>query len=329
MNILITGGLGFVGINLVRRLAETLPETRIVAADILPVTTDIHTYLSPVLKRIAIRHLDTRNRQDVLDLCHSEQITHILHAAAITPAPEMESSQPGTVMDVNLGGTVNILHAFHVTQRLRRLILCSSTAVYDPTALPPGTLVTEDAPLCLKDLYSITKFSSELLGTRVQELTGRPVAAVRLSSVYGPMERPTGARRHMSLMLRLKKALQEHQPVCLFGPDVTRDWIHTADVARGLSGLLTAPAWNYPVYNLGSGTATPLSEITAAFSVRGLDVRQARTRADATLVFTESDSRGALDISRIRQDAGFSPTIDAVTHLSKYLDDSQSPDEGL
>lgn len=321
MKILVTGGLGFVGINLVRRFAENLPQAAIIAADILPVSDEVKNYLSPVTDQVKIVVLDSRDRQAVLELCRSEQITHIVHAAAITPTLEVETRQPGTVIDVNLGGTINILHAYLNTDHLERLVLCSSTGVYNPAPPPEGEKVTENAPLELNNLYSITKIASELLGSRIQELSGKPVAAVRFSSVYGAMERPTGARQHMSLMRRLKKSLQEHQPVRIYGPDITRDWIHTSDIASGLIGLLSAPVWHYPVYNLGSGKASLLSELASAFSSCGLDISWVDKPDAANLVFSQKDFRGALDISRIQEDAHFSPKMDPVRDLLAYLNE--------
>jgi nucleoside-diphosphate-sugar epimerase len=257
----------------------------------------------------------------MLDLCQAEKITTIVHAAAITPTLELETSQPGTVIDVNLGGTINILHAYHTLDRLERLILCSSTGVYDPSPPTDGAKVTENSPLDLNNLYSITKISSELLGTRLMELSGKPVAAVRFSSVYGPMERLTNARQRLSLMMRLKQAWQEQQPVRIYGPDIARDWIHSADIAAGLLGLLSAQRWNYPVYNLGAGRTILLSEMVAAFSGQGLDIGWVDKPEDATLRFTQKDVRGALDISRIAQDAHFVPQIDPIKELKDYLNE--------
>jgi nucleoside-diphosphate-sugar epimerase len=83
MKILVTGGLGFVGINLVRSLAES-PENQVVAADLLPLTADCARFLAPVAARVTAAHLDVRQAGALGALVQAEAITHIVHAAAIT-----------------------------------------------------------------------------------------------------------------------------------------------------------------------------------------------------------------------------------------------------
>jgi UDP-glucose 4-epimerase len=321
MNILITGGLGFVGINLVRRFAQDLPQAHIIAADILPQTAGIDSFLAPFNDRITIHYLDVRDRNALINLCEAEKVTQMIHAAAITPTTHKEMQQPDLIIDVNLGSAVNALCALSAMDRMERLILCSSSGVY--TTVPPsdGTNIGEDSVLALDNLYSITKYSTELLGQRMQELNGKPVTSVRFASVYGCMERPTGARQHMSLMYRLKMALKNKQPVRVFGPDITRDWVHTSDIARALLNLLQAPVWNFPVYNLGSGKTTSLSALMLAFSQHGLDIDWVNNPEDASLVFNQKDYRGALDITRIKRDAHYSPQVDPVYHLKDYLNE--------
>jgi len=319
MNILITGGLGFVGINLVRRFAQDLPQAHVIAADILPHTAEVDSFLSPYNERITVRTMDVRDRHALISLCEAEKVTHLVHAAAITPTIQKEMQQPELIIDVNLGSAVNALYALSGINSIEKLILCSSTGVYAPTLPPDGGNVLEDSPLALNNLYSITKYSAELLGQRMQELNGKPVASVRFASVYGCMERPTGARQHMSLMYRLKLALKSSQAVRVFGPDITRDWIHTSDISQALLNLLQAPAWNFPVYNLGSGKTTSLSDLVLAFSSHGLDIGWAENPEEASFVFTQNDYRGALDISRIKRDANFVPQIDPVIHMRDYL----------
>ena len=68
-------------------------------------------FLEPVAGQVSIRALDVTDRMAVLRLVWAEGITHIVHAAAVTPDVERERLQPGVVVDVNLGGTVNVLEA--------------------------------------------------------------------------------------------------------------------------------------------------------------------------------------------------------------------------
>ncbi|MBX3000761.1 MAG: NAD(P)-dependent oxidoreductase [Caldilineaceae bacterium] len=108
MPILVTGGLGFVGINLVRFLADQ-PGTTVVVVDLTAPDEMALSFLSPVIDSLIFAPLDITDRQGVRDLAERESISYIVHAAAITATDEQEAANPTRVADVNLGGTVNVL----------------------------------------------------------------------------------------------------------------------------------------------------------------------------------------------------------------------------
>lgn len=320
MKILVTGGLGFVGLNLVRDLAQMLPEGEVIAADLMTPDDQTARFLSPVAGRVQMARLDVRDRLAFLELVESRQITHIVHAAAVTPDLEQERSQTAFVVDVNLGGAVNALAAGMASPAVEQIILCSSSGVYGaPLPEQDGRLQGEEGRLALDNLYAITKYSAELLAARCVELSGKKIAALRLASVYGPMERGTGSRGGLSHVQRLHRAWQEKRPLRLAGAAICRDWVYTRDVSLGAACLIRSAQWRQVVYNLGSGQAIAFGEVAEAFAAYGLQVQWVDDPAQADVAMTPTSARAALDNSRLREDTGFTPAFSFQAGLADYL----------
>ena len=172
-------------------------------------------------------------------------------------------------------GALNVLEATRRVESVRRLLLMSSSGVYGtPTAhdnfQDSAAQIGEDGPLALDNLYAITKYSAELLAARYRVLCRKEMASVRLGPFYGPLERLSPSRPHLSIPGRLLAALQANRPVTVAGPDITRDWIYADDAAAAVHVLLVAPCWRFDVYNLGGGRAISLGEMVDAFVDQGL-----------------------------------------------------------
>ena len=171
---------------------------------------------------------------------------------------------------MNLHGTSHVLAAALATPQVERVLVVSSSGVYGAQAGGAGQQQHETDALDLTNLYTITKYSSELLAARFAALSGKPMAAVRLPAIYGPMERSLESRRHTSAPGLLMAAFRAGRPVRVAGPAVARDWTYAADVAAGVWALLTAPGWRYPVYNLSCGQVVSFAEVVQAFVAFGL-----------------------------------------------------------
>ena len=319
MRILVTGGLGFVGVNLVRGLAAQ-PGVRVVAADVLPWDDAIDRFLAPVRGQVAQRRLDVCDRAAVDDVVAGEAITHIVHAAAITATDEEERTRAAEIVAVNLHGSIHVLDAALAAPAVERVLLVSSSGVYGAPAGDPRQPVREDDPLDLTNLYAITKRSAELFAARYAVLGGKPMAAVRLPGIYGPMERSKESRRHLSAPGRLMAALREARPVRVAGPDVMRDWTYAADVAQGIAALLSARTWRHSVYNLSCGVAVPFRAVVEAFIGAGLRAEWVADPGEADIAMRPQQARAALDIERLRTDAAFEPAIPLAAGIVAWLD---------
>ncbi len=320
MKILVTGGLGFVGINLVRYLAQAL-KAQVIAADVLTPDPLTQVFLNPVAKRVRVVHLDVTDRAAFRQLVQTEAVTHIVHAAAITPDDRRERQQASFIVDVNLGGAINALDVALETASVERILLCSSGGVYGAPVGDPARPQSEDGPLQLDNLYAITKHSAELLTTRYAELSGKAMASARLAAVYGPMERPTGSREQMSHVQRLRAALETGRPVRVAGPEVLRDWTYTLDIGEAIRALLCAPRWRHTIYNVSCGAkrAVTFRQVVDAFVAHGLRVEWVQAPEAADVAMRPSQGRAPSDISRLQGDTGFAPRYDLATGLADYV----------
>lgn len=134
--------------------------------------------------RIKVVKGDVSNGQQIRELVHTHQPTRIIHLSAFQ-SPDCDAS-PVRGMEVNVGGTLNLLNAAaDLGDRLERFVFASSAAVYGPRSLYPGETVEEKDPLAPPNLYGVWKMASEQLTRLFQEKTGVPTVCLRLNTTYG------------------------------------------------------------------------------------------------------------------------------------------------
>lgn len=317
MKILVTGALGFFGLNLVRALAAD-EAIQVIATDVRPPAAEQEHFLQPVAARVYLSRLDIQDRPSIRALIDQWQISHLVHAAALTPTPEQEAQETTHIVDVNLGGTVNLLDAAIHCASIRRLILVSSSGVYGASPATLGAVQHEEGPLTVDNLYSITKRSAERLMQRYSQLTGLSMAAARLAPLYGPLERPASSRPRLSAVGQLAHALLNGQPLRVAGPTVRRDWTYMADAAAAVLALLRTPRLSHAIYNVSCGLAVTWREVVDLFVSHGLSATWSDDEA-ADLVMRPEQARLPLDITRLQTDTGFRPQYDLSSGVRAYL----------
>jgi UDP-glucose 4-epimerase len=322
MKILLTGAAGFVGASIARSLAA-LPDTRLVATDLRDPDARVQAYLAPVAPKITFTRLDVTDRAGVRALVAAQEVTHIVHAAALTPTEVVERERPTLVVDVNLVGTINLLDAAAAHRHVERLLFVSSSGVYGAPpadlAADPGAAQQEAGPLSLGNLYAVTKYSGELLARRYGELCGKPMASVRLAPIYGPLERISEARPRISQVGQLVQALRARRPVKVAGPTVRRDWTYSGDVGDAVTSLLQSAQWRYDVYNVSYGEGLPFRSIVDTFASYGLNAEWTEAVA-ADVVMLPVQERLPMDTSRLREDTSFVPRFSFAEGLAQLLE---------
>jgi len=243
VNVLVTGGAGFVGTNLVRLLLAERPGWRVVVLDKLTYAGNLES-LAGLEANPAYRFVrgDVCDGTLVADLLGSEKIDAVLHLAAESHVDRSILS-PAVFIETNVRGTQVLLEAARELS-VKRLVHVSTDEVYG--SLGPTGAFTETTPLAPSSPYSASKAGSDLLALAYHHTFGVPVVVTRCSNNYGPYQFP-----EKLIPLMIANALRD-LPLPVYGDGMNvRDWIHVDDHGRG---VLAALEGGRPgeVYNLGA-----------------------------------------------------------------------------
>jgi len=307
MPILITGGCGFVGINLAEALLSK--GEAVVLFDRRPLPDEARSALSAHPSALAVIAGDARDTSALAQLMREHRIERVVHAAVITSGVQRETSEPGNIIDVNIGGTVSVMEAAR-SAGCRRVLYVSSGAAYGQTLDEPGPL-REDAPSRPDTLYGITKYAAERTVLRLRALWGLDALCVRLGTVFGPWEYGTGARDRLSPQLQLARLALQGEAAVLPAREVRRDWVYSRDVAAGLVALLDAGRAAPALFHLSSGRDWAgffprwCAQLQAAYP--RFSWRIAAAAEQPNIECNAAADRAPMDVSRIAADARFVP----------------------
>lgn len=266
MKALVTGACGFVMSVLVHRLLDADPDLRIIAVDLSEPDQLIQRELGENRDRVDFRRQDLCDAAGMESLMVSEAPEVVVHAATLTHVPSWELEQPSRYLDVNIGGTANLLEACRKAGSVRRIVHVSSGAVYGSGEEMPNP-VKENSPLPANEMYGITKVSTEMIVHRYGELFGMTTPTVRLTKIFGEMERPTSARASMSLPYHLATSVISGNPVQVTDRTLEAggDWLSAVDVSRALIPLCLDSDVQTGTWNLAGGRWTTVPELLSYF----------------------------------------------------------------
>lgn len=174
-------------------------------------------------------------------------------------------SDPAYDVDVNIGGSVNIMHAVHASGRKTRLIFASTGgAVYGDFVEPPNL---ETYPKDPESPYGIAKFATELYLAYYARVQGLDYVALRFANVFGPRQDPHGEAGVVAIFCQ---RIIDGTPLTVFGDGgQTRDYVYVGDVARAhvLAAAMPAiPAGRVDdrAFNLGTQRETSVVDLAKA-----------------------------------------------------------------
>lgn len=334
MTLLVTGATGFVMSVMARHWLESDPAARVVALDVAAPDDAARRYFAPVANRLTVVTADVTRPDALTAALAGHGITRVVHGATVTPLSrgtavearrEPEAEAPARIVEVNLMGTVAMLDWARAQPGVRRFLYVSSGAVYKHHGPDrPGEPLPEDGYVMPRRLYGISKLASELVAERYGDLFGLSTASVRLSSVYGTMDRATASRNFRHVPNRVAHlALDGARRIRVNTLDAVGDYIHAEDVAAGIASLLRAPSLRHAVYNIAAGTVSTVADLIgwAAEKAPGLRAELVPP-AEADILQDPGLSGGmwgAYDISRIVAETGWRPRpVRAALHA--YMD---------
>ncbi|MEV5746960.1 NAD(P)-dependent oxidoreductase [Actinoallomurus sp. NPDC052308] len=308
--ILITGGLGFIGSHTARALLD-LGESCVLTRHR---TARIPAFLEDeVGSRLFVEPLDVTDPDAVLGLGERHSITGIVHLAAVF----FGSHSPVEEVQANTLGLLNVLRAA-TEWGVPRVSLASTVGVYLGVN---ETVLLEDVPLPMTATHPIpaAKKSAELLAGTVAERAGFEAVNLRIGAIWGPLGRPESP---FFPVPRLVHAAVRGEAADFSPPrrpaytDDGGDYCYVRDCGRAIALLQTADRLNHRTYNIGSGQVTKHTEVIEA-------IRTAIP--DATIDLPAGRSPGApaedpyLDLTRLRQDTGFTPAYDPKRAVHDYI----------
>ena len=319
MKILVTGGSGFVGLNVVEALLAKAHDVVAFGVEDLPeparrIFRDLPGGLTFVRGNIA-------SKEDVEGVVARHRPTWVFHGAAITAGPDREKRAPETIINVNVAGTVLLFEAAR-RYKVERVVYPSSLTVYGES-LYDRPLIDERAPALPIGLYGITKYASERIALRYRDLWGIDVRCPRLAGVFGPWERDTGFRDMLGPQLQLALRATRGQSAVLPKSYLPRDWIYSRDVGAAIVALLETEKVTEPVVNLASGKdGNPAIADWAARLAAAYPAFRCRTAGDGEapdINLHEARPRGLMDISRLTAETGYAPRFDMAAAFDDYL----------
>ncbi len=254
MNILVTGGAGFIGSHLVDGLIEE--GHHVVIIDNL--STGSRKNLNP---KAVFYEEDIRHTEALDHIFADEKIQIVFHEAAQTLVP-YSMEHPKEDAELNIMGLINVLDMCRKYQ-VEKIIFSSSAAVYGDNLNVP---LQEDQPLMPTSFYGLTKVTAEKYIQLYHDVFGLSYAILRYSNVYGERQ---GSHGEGGVVYVFSKALAQGRDLTIYGDgEQSRDFIYVKDVARAnIKAMDTSvPSGIYNVSTAIETTINALKEILLYFS---------------------------------------------------------------
>jgi UDP-glucuronate 4-epimerase len=315
-SILVTGAAGFIGFHLAQRLAQALPDTRIVGLD------NVNSYYDPSIKegRLAILaelpnftfiKMDLADQSGMADLFAREKFEYVIHLAA-QAGVRYSLENPHAYINSNIVGFLNILEGCRHNP-VKHLLYASSSSVYGAnTKVPFSTDDRVDHPV---SLYAATKKSNELMAHTYAHLYGVPSTGLRFFTVYGPWGRPDMA------YFKFTQAIYGGKPIDVYNfGDMKRDFTYVDDIVEGIVRLMdkvpsSESAPPHSVYNIGNNQPEDLMDMISILESQ-IGIKAERNLlpmqpGDVYATFADVDDLTAL--------TGFKPSTSLKDGLEKFI----------
>ncbi|MFH1037599.1 MAG: SDR family oxidoreductase [PVC group bacterium] len=305
MNILVTGGAGFIGSHIVRALLEE--GNRVWVID--DYSTGRPENLAGLRSRITLVEGDIRDNSVVGPVIR--EVEAVFHQAALPSVPRSFADPVGTT-SVNAAGTLNLLEAARGA-KISLFVLASSSSVYGDVA---AEAKREDIPPAPLSPYAASKLAGEHYCRLYGELYGIPAISLRYFNVFGPGQNP--ASQYAAVIPRFIKAVLRGDPPVIYGDGrQSRDFTYVENVVRANLACLSAPPEaRGKVINIACGEKT---DLLAVLNILG--VVAGKTVTPAFEPPRPGDVRYSLaDISRARKVLGYHPEVSFPEGLKRTFE---------
>lgn len=309
--VLITGGLGFIGSNLARKLVEKGANVTLVDSLIPQYGGNTHN-IADIRDKVSVNICDIRDPYAISYLLDSQDFLFNL-AGQTSHMDSMED--PKTDLEINSTAQLSILEACRKVNNHIKIIFASTRQLYGkPEYLP----VDENHPVRPVDVNGINKLAGEWYHLLYNNVYGIRACALRLTNTYGPGMRVKDARQtFLGIWIRL---LLEGKPIKVFGDGLQlRDFNYVDDCVDAMLRAGLSEKVNGKVFNLGSSeviSLKSLAELLVSLKMRGtyevIPFPQARKAIDIGDYYS--------DYSLFHKTVGWEPKVTLREGLEKTLD---------
>jgi len=307
MKVLVTGGAGFVGSHLARKLVARGHE--VVVFDNF--AASLPQSMQGLVGRVVVVSGDILDLSHLIRTCQEHGIQRVVHTAAIVGVP-VSLERPLYTVKVNIEGSLNVFEAARLLH-LERVVDVSSEESY---GVFQAEVANEDHPQNPVSPYGVTKVAVERLADQYSRHFGLQYAAVRLCWVYGP-----GYPRQRIPGTWIEDALNGRRTVMATGGDHRIDFTYIDDAVEGLRLVLEASHLEQRAYNVATGRALTLREVAAELK-RVLPDWEYEIGPGLLEQWPGyvAPQKGALDIRRISDELRYRPRYDLATGLPLYVE---------
>ena len=323
-NILVTGGAGFIGSHVVRRLVQRYPDYRIVNLDCLTYAGNLDNFADVVsAPNYCFEQADICDAVRVAEIFRKYNIDGVLHLAAESHV-DRSIADPTAFARTNVMGTLTLLHAACESWRAsesgfegKRFHHISTDEVYG--ALPlDGGMFTEQTPYAPHSPYSASKASSDHFVRAFHDTYGLPVVITNCSNNYGPAQYPE------KLIPLFIQNIVEGRPLPVYGKgENVRDWLYVEDHAEALD-LVFHNGADGVSYNVGGNNEwRNIDLVRTLIRITDRELGRAEGASESLITYVTDragyDLRYAIDSSKLQRELGWAPRTSFAEGLTRTV----------
>ena len=290
-NILVTGGAGFIGSNLVDRLSLG---SRVIVLDNL--SSGLLSNLEKSKDRVTFIKGDILDKRLLKDIV--AEVEFVFHLAAnVGNIKSIED--PHFDMEVNIKGTVNLLEAC-LASNIKRLVYSSSGAIFGEAKYLP---IDEDHPLNPESPYGVSKLAAEKYCFAFYKVHSLPITVLRYFNAYGPRQGSSGYPNVIGIFFQ---RIREGKPLTIFGDGKqTRDFVFVEDIVKANILAATHPSAVGEIFNIARGQENDVNKLVTI-------INQLSSQENTVI---HADARAGevkhsrANIEKVRRILGYNPEI--------------------
>ena len=299
MNILVTGGSGFIGSHIVEHYQRTASVT---------VLDNFRSGFRHNLESFNVRLVEGSVTDETLVHKLMKGMDYVFHLAALVSVPE-SMEKPRETVDINVRGALHVLEAARAAG-VRKVVISSSAAIYGNNPVVPKLESMVPEP---RSPYAITKLDDEYYARMFTEDCGQPVTCLRYFNVFGPRQNPK-SQYAAAVPIFIDRCLRGEDLVIHGDGEQTRDFIYVKDIVAANAAAAEGKATG--VYNIARGNS---------MSIRTLAETLKRITGSASRIVHAEERAGDVkhslaDTTRARTLLGFTPSFTLEDGFAATID---------